>query len=182
MNDRDGFDMTIGITYIQSAYSEMIKYAGRAKHKSENLISFANKPDWGRDMENLDVVKLLKAAQNLERNISVSLMYSGLRVPQYRLLDVLAGMGQATVTEMSEKLSVRRATASVLINELIESGIVEVTENNSDRRSFHIRLTRMGAGKLEAARKDIAVFREKLSQKYSPEMIKMLNEFADRLT
>jgi DNA-binding MarR family transcriptional regulator len=160
----------------------MIKYAGRAKHKSENLISFANKQDWGRGMENLDVVKLLKAAQNLERNISVSLMYSGLRVPQYRLLDVLAGMGQATVTEMSEKLSVRRATASVLINELIQSGIVEVTENNSDRRSFHIRLTRMGEGKLEAARKDIAVFREKLSQKYPPEMIKMLNEFADRLT
>jgi hypothetical protein len=144
--------MTIGITYIQSAYSETIKYAGRAKHKSENLISFANKPDWGNGMESLDVVKLLKAAQNLERNITVSLMYSGLRVPQYRLLDV------------------------------IQSGIVEVTENNSDRRSFHIRLTRMGAGKLEAARKDIAVFREKLSQKYPPEMIKMLNEFADRLT
>ena len=132
-------------------------------------------------MENLDVVKLLKAAQTLERNISVSLMYSGLRVPQYRLLDVLAGMGRATVTEMSEKLNVRRATASVLINELIKSGIVEVTENASDRRSFHIRLTRMGTGKLEAARKDISVFREKLSQKYSPETIKTLNEFSDRL-
>ena len=103
-------------------------------------------------MESLDVVKLLKAAQNLERNISVSLMYSGLRVPQYRLLDALEQMGQATVTEMSERLNVRRATASVLINELIAAGIVEVTENNSDRRSFHIRLTRMGQGKLEAAR------------------------------
>jgi DNA-binding MarR family transcriptional regulator len=90
-------------------------------------------------------------------------------------------MGRATVTEMSEKLNVRRATASVLINELIKSGIVEVTENASDRRSFHIRLTRMGMGKLEAARKDISVFREKLSQKYSPETIKMLNEFSDRL-
>jgi DNA-binding MarR family transcriptional regulator len=174
--------MPIGITYIQSAYSETIKYAGRAKLKSENLISFANKQDRGSGMENLDVVKLLKAAQNLERNISVSLMYSGLRVPQYRLLDALAEMGQATVTEMSEKLSVRRATASVLINELIRSGIVEVTENDSDRRSFHIRLTRMGEGKLEAARKDVAVFREKLSKQYPPGMIQALNEFADRLS
>jgi len=133
-------------------------------------------------MENLNVLGLLMAAQTLERNMSVSLMYSGLRVPQYRLLDVLAGMGQATVTEMSEKLRIRRATASVLINELIESGIVEVTENASDRRSFHIRLSEMGAGKLEAARKDIAVFREKLSKKYSPDTIKALNEFAGRLT
>ena len=132
-------------------------------------------------MENLDIVKLLRAVQNLERNLSVSLMYSGLRVPQYRLLDALAEMEQATVTEMSEKLNVRRATASVLINELIRSGIVEVTENGSDRRSFHICLTRMGEGKLESARKDVAVLREKLSQKYSPEMIKTLNEFADRL-
>lgn len=133
-------------------------------------------------MENLNVLGLLTAAQTLERNMSVSLMYSGLRVPQYRLLDALAGMGQATVTEMSEKLRIRRATASVLINELIKSGIVEVTENASDRRSFHIRLSEVGAGKLEAARKDIAVFREKLSKKYSPETIKVLNEFADRLT
>jgi DNA-binding MarR family transcriptional regulator len=83
---------------------------------------------------------------------------------------------------MSEKLSVRRATASVLINELIRSGIVEVTENDSDRRSFHIRLTRMGEGKLEAARKDVAVFREKLSKQYPPGMIQALNEFADRLS
>jgi DNA-binding MarR family transcriptional regulator len=133
-------------------------------------------------MENLNVLGLLTAVQTLERNMSVSLMYAGLRVPQYRLLDALAGMGQATVTEMSEKLRIRRATASVLINELIKSGIVEVTENAEDRRSFHIRLSKMGAGKLEAARKDIAVFREKLSKKYSPETIKILNEFADRLT
>ncbi len=132
-------------------------------------------------MENLNVIGLLKAAQTLERNMSVSLMYSGLRVPQYRLLDVLAGMGRATVTEMSERLRVRRATASVLINELIKSGIVEVIENESDRRSFHIRLTELGTGKLEAARKDIAVFREKLSSKYPPETIRILNEFADRL-
>lgn len=132
-------------------------------------------------MEDLDVIKLLKAAQTLERNVSVSLMYSGLRVPQYRLLDTLAAMGQATVTEMSEKLNVTRATASVLINELIASGIVEMVENTSDRRSFHIRLTQMGWGKLEAARKDIAVVREKLSKNYSPEAIRMLNEFADRL-
>ena len=132
-------------------------------------------------MENLDVVGLLTAAQTLERNMTVSLMYSGLRVPQYRLLDVLAGMGRATVTEMSEKLRVRRATASVLINELIQSGIVEVIENASDRRSFHVRLTELGTGKLEAARKDIGVFRDKLSQRYSAETIKMLNEFAEKM-
>ena len=132
-------------------------------------------------MENLDVMKLLRAAQVLERSMSISLMYSGLRVPQFRLLDILEGMGQATVTEMSEKLQVRRATASILINELIKSGIVEVTENASDRRSFHVHLSQMGANKLEAARKDISVLREKMSKNYSPETIRMLNEFSEQV-
>ena len=132
-------------------------------------------------MENLDVMKLLRAAQVLGRSMSISLMYSGLRVPQFRLLDILEGMGQATVTEMSEKLQVRRATASILINELIKSGIVEVTENASDRRSFHVHLSQMGANKLEAARKDISVLREKMSKNYSPETIRMLNEFSEQV-
>ena len=89
-------------------------------------------------MESLDVVGLLKAAQILERNMTIALMYSGLRIPQFRLLDALAGMGRATVTEMSDRLHVTRATASLLINELVKSGIVAVAENPGDRRSFHI--------------------------------------------
>jgi MarR family 2-MHQ and catechol resistance regulon transcriptional repressor len=129
-------------------------------------------------MEQLDVVGLLKAAQTLERNVSVALMYAGLRVPQFRLLDVLAGAGQATVTEMSEKLHVTRATASVMINDLIRAGIVAVVENPSDRRSFYVRLTELGHDKLHVARSDLGVLVGKLSRKYPEEMIRLLNEFA----
>ena len=129
-------------------------------------------------MEQLDVVGLLKAAQTLERNVSVALMYAGLRVPQFRLLDVLAAVGQATVTEMSEKLHVTRATASVMINDLIRTGIVAVVENPSDRRSFYIRLTELGSDKLHVARSDLGVLIDKLSRKYPEEMIRLLNEFS----
>ena len=110
--------------------------------------------------------------------MSVSLMYSGLRIPQFRLLDLLADRGQATVTEMSQLLHITRASASVLINELIRSGIVAVVENESDRRSFHIRLTDLGRNKLHVARNDTAVLREKMSQRFAPEAIALLNEFA----
>ena len=129
-------------------------------------------------MEQLDVVGLLKAAQTLERNVSVALMYAGLRVPQFRLLDVLAAAGQATVTEMSEKLHITRATASVMINDLIRTGIVAVVENPSDRRSFYIRLTELGSDKLHVARSDLGVLVDQLSRKYPEEMIRLLNEFA----
>ena len=150
--------------------------------KSENLISLANKQDEkGRGMEHLDVVGLLRAVHILERNMSVALMYSGLRIPQFRLLIVLSEAGQATVTEMSEKLHVTRATASVMINELIRSGALAVVENLNDRRSFHVRITDVGLQKLSVARSDVGVFVDKVSKRYSAAAIDVLNEFA-RLT
>jgi DNA-binding MarR family transcriptional regulator len=171
--------MQIGITYSRSAYSLLIKYSMFPTDKSENLISLANKQDEkGGGMEHLDVVGLLRAAQGLERNMSVALMYSGLRIPQYRLLNVLSKAGQATVTEMSEQLHVTRATASVMVNELIRSGALAVVENPADRRSFHIRITDAGMQKLSVARSDIAVFVDKVSKRYSAAAIKVLNEFA----
>ena len=129
-------------------------------------------------MEQLDVVGLLKAAQTLERNVSVALMYSGLRIPQYRLLEVLADRGQATVTEMSEALNITRATASVLVNELIRAGIVAVLENPSDRRSFHIRMTELGGDKLHVARSDLSALHKRLAKFYPPETVRVLNTFA----
>ena len=129
-------------------------------------------------MEQLDAVGLLKAVQALGRNMNVALMYSGLRVPQYRLLDALSVAGQATVTEMSATLKITRASASVMINDLIRSGSVVVVENHSDRRSFHIQLSEHGLHRLQAARSDLGIMISKLSGRYPAETIRVLNEFA----
>ncbi|HEY0635007.1 MAG TPA: MarR family transcriptional regulator [Gammaproteobacteria bacterium] len=129
-------------------------------------------------MERLDVIGLMRALQALERNMSVALMYSGLRIPQFRLLDRLDELGQATVTEMSQQLHITRATASVLINELIAAGVVATIEHASDRRSFHVRLTQLGHDKLAVGRKDVNIYLSKVSTHYSAEMVRMLNAFA----
>lgn len=129
-------------------------------------------------MEQLDVIGLLRALQALERNMSVALMYAGLRIPQFRLLDALDRMEQATVTELSQQLNITRATASVMINELLKAGIVVAVENESDRRSFHLQLTELGLNKLSVGRKDVAVYLGKVSANYPPEMVRMLNLFA----
>jgi len=128
-------------------------------------------------MEQLDLVGLLKAVQTLERNANVALMYSGLRVPQFRLLNALAEAGQATVTEMSATLKITRATASVMINDLIRSGSVAVVENLSDRRSFHVRLSEHGLQRFQSARSDLSVLISKLSGRYPAETVRVLNEF-----
>lgn len=129
-------------------------------------------------MEPLDVIALLHAAQMLERNVTVSLMYSGLRIWQFRLLETISKTEQSTVTEMSKALRVTRASASAMINELIDAGILVADEHPSDRRSFHVRLTDLGRDKLNVARKDLSVLQSQLSKKYPAQMLKMLNEFA----
>jgi DNA-binding MarR family transcriptional regulator len=129
-------------------------------------------------MDPLNVVALIKAVQTLERNANVALMYSGLRLPQFRLLETLSEMSQATVTELSERLNLSRASTSVLVNELIRSGSVLVVENPSDRRSFHVRLTEHGLGRLQVARNDLSVLTSKLTRRYPETMVRTLNEFA----
>lgn len=129
-------------------------------------------------MERLDVIGLITALQQLERNSSVALMYSGLRIPQFRLLLMLEQYGEATVTEVSRRLHITRASASVLVNELIRSAIVVVEENPTDRRSFHIQLSDLGRKKLQVARSDLAVMQGELSQRLPPELVASLNEFS----
>ena len=129
-------------------------------------------------MLGLDVFGVLQALQQLERDVSVSLMYSGLRVPQYRLLDRLDAIGPATVTELSRELKNTRATTSVLVNELVSAGVVIAEEHPADRRSFHLHLSDRGRNKLNVARSDLAVLSDKLSQRYPETMIEVLNRFA----
>jgi len=129
-------------------------------------------------MSALDVFGVLQAMQQLERDVSVSLMYAGLRIPQFRLLDRLDGLGSATVTELSRELSITRSTASVLTNEMIAAGILVVEDHPQDRRSFHIHMSELGRNKLAVARSDLAVLSGKLAMRYPEELIVMLNRFA----
>jgi len=132
-------------------------------------------------MSQLNVNDLLRALQILERNVSVTLMYSGLRIPQFRLLELLHGAGQATVSEVSKMLHITRATASVQINELLRAGVVAVVEHESDRRSFHVHITELGRNKLSVARSDLAVMQQKLSSHYDEATLQTLNAFAEKM-
>ncbi|MDH5649965.1 MAG: MarR family transcriptional regulator [Gammaproteobacteria bacterium] len=133
------------------------------------------------NMRVLNVVELLEGAQIIENKLSVALMYSGLRIPQYRALNIIDNAGKITVTELSKALNVTRATASILANDLIKSGTVLQLDNDSDRRSFYIMMSIPGKQKLSAARKDIAIVQDNISEMFSQEMIELLNSFSKNI-
>ena len=128
-------------------------------------------------MESLDVMGLLKAVQILDRNVSVALIYAGLRVPQFRMLQTIAESGQMTVTEISSKLNISRATASVMVNDLIRMQVIATVENISDRRSFYVKLTERGHNKLLVASKDVNALTQGLTRRLPEEVVNALNEF-----
>jgi DNA-binding MarR family transcriptional regulator len=129
-------------------------------------------------MTQLKVMELLDATQLFERKLALALMYSCLRLPQFKAMLFLEQLGKITVSDLSRHLNVTRATVSVLISELIKAGLVENLVNKSDKRSFYIRLTEAGAKRLTLAKSEVSMVTESLSRHYCEETVQALNIFA----
>lgn len=126
----------------------------------------------------LNVLDLIKGAQVLEQKVSLVLGYSGLRLPQFRALDYIEQSRQVTVSDVSRQLDVTRATASTLVTELVNHGLLRATDNPGDRRSFHLTLTDAGHHKLSVGRRDLYGVLKNISERYSDDTIAALNEFS----
>ena len=132
-------------------------------------------------MESLHIIQLLDATQIFEKKLNLALMYSGLRIPQFRAMLFLEKSGKITVSDLSRYLSVTRATMSVLVNDLLKADIVESIKNPKDKRSFYLRLTESGLRRLELAKKEVNVVQEKISSEFTPETITTLNQIVSSI-
>ena len=129
-------------------------------------------------MTQLKVMELLDATQLFERKLTLALMYSCLRMPQFKAMLFLEQLGKITVSDLSRHLNVTRATVSVLISELVKAGLVENLANKMDKRSFYIRLTESGTKRLALAKSEVTMVTESLSRNYCDETVQALNVFA----
>lgn len=126
----------------------------------------------------LDIFYLLEATQKFEARLNLALMYFGLRLPQYRVLDVLDKSGKITVSDLSRNMNVSRATMSVLIAKLQKSGLIESLDNRLDKRSFYLLLTPAGLAKFKSAEAAVNLVRRNLEQTLTAESIVALNDFS----
>ncbi len=127
-------------------------------------------------MESLHVIQLLEATQIFEKKLNLALMYSGLRIPQFRAMLFLEKSGKITVSDLSRYLNVTRATMSVLVNDLLKADIVESIKNPKDKRSFYMRLTDSGLRRLSLAKREVALVQERISAEFPPDTINTLNK------
>lgn len=128
-------------------------------------------------MKKLDVFGLIDRARALEQRVSVALLYSGLRMNQYRALECIQRESNVTVTDLSREFGITRASASLMVNDLIEQGVLVAVENPDDRRSFFLKLTQAGRNKFEVGRRDLELVLESISSDCDEETIQLLNRF-----
>lgn len=129
-------------------------------------------------MSTLQIIELLEATQQFEKKLNLALMYSGLRIPQYRVMMFLKKSGKITVSDLSRHINVSRATMSVLVNQLLKANIVESIDNSNDKRSFYIKLSESGLRRLQLAESEVKLVEEKISGKIPVETIAALNDFS----
>jgi DNA-binding MarR family transcriptional regulator len=74
---------------------------------------------------------------------------SGLSMPLFGILMHLYYRKSSTVSFLSEYLAVSVPAASQMVDRLVQSGLVERTEEPNNRRSKHLTLTRKGRSLIE---------------------------------
>lgn len=132
-------------------------------------------------MNEIDVLRLLDAIQVFERKMNLALMYYGLRLPQYRVLEALDKSGKMTVSDLSRKLDVTRATMSVLVTKLRKAGLVTYIDNSVDKRSFYVKLSDAGVTRLHSAGQAFQLMQKSLCQALPVDVIAALNTFSHKL-
>ena len=114
---------------------------------------------------------LLRVATDLSVALDACLSKHGLLQGRWWVLILLMREEDLTSTpsELAEKAGVSRATMSGLINGLLRDGLVARQEDTKDRRSYSIRLTAAGQGKLDEVMPD-----------YYPRVKKMMNAIPEQ--
>jgi len=93
------------------------------------------------------VLTVIRLAKVLE----IVLADAELTVNQYRVL-TFAESGAPSLREMSVRLAMRPPNVSVLVDGLVDRGLVERRRHADDRRRFDVLLTRRGARAIKEAR------------------------------
>lgn len=107
---------------------------------------------------------LLREAEYLQRIMVSSLMqevtlphWLGLNITMAQLkgMFALAHLKQSTISEFAEILHIGRSAASLLVDRMVQDGLVERTEDPEDRRRMMIRLGPSGAELVARLRQEI---------------------------
>lgn len=63
----------------------------------------------------------------------------------YEYLYKIENMGQPTLSELADNLGISKPSVTVMVNKLIKEDLVEKVQSDSDKRVFHVQLSKLGS-------------------------------------
>ncbi len=90
--------------------------------------------------------------------------------PQWNAMTVLEELREATIKELAERLQVSPPSASVMVDRLVELGLVTREQRKNDRRAVRIILSREGATVLKEMETEMLKNIEGLMEKIGGDM------------
>jgi len=129
---------------------------------------------------------LAQASRLLSNKLNSRLVQHNLTAEQWSLLAVLWIKNHQKQKDLEQTLLKKKATINSLINYLIKSDFIEKNQDNVDKRSFIISLTKKGREikqlTLPLAQQCIAEAKEGIQPDDLETTLKVLNQIIDNLT
>ena len=96
---------------------------------------------------------ILNKSEQLEESEKEKTDLKNLTARQLHCIELIHSMENPTLSELTGKMKITKASTSIMIDRLDEHGFVKKVKSDSDRRSAHVHLTEKGdkAAHLHAA-------------------------------
>jgi DNA-binding MarR family transcriptional regulator len=91
------------------------------------------------------IMQFVRAEMRSQREPSLS-------VPQFRVLAFLGRHPHASLSKVADHIGITRATASTMVDRLVQRELVDRQEDPHERRHIMLKLTQMGSDRLEEMR------------------------------
>jgi DNA-binding MarR family transcriptional regulator len=128
------------------------------------------------------IVYLYTESRRVTKEVARSAELTG---PQLTVLKVLEGLGDISLSELSERIRAQNSTVTGIIDRMEREGLVVRARSTEDRRVVHIRLTEKGARIARGiAVEPMEVFRgalESLSAGEVRDLLRILTKIAQRV-
>lgn len=87
---------------------------------------------------------ILNKSEQLEESVKQNTDLKNLTAKQLHCIELIHSMENPTLSELTEKLRITKASTSVMLDRLEDHGFILKVKSDSDRRSAHVHLTDRG--------------------------------------
>jgi DNA-binding MarR family transcriptional regulator len=145
------------------------------KSKAVDRNQAVDPPSRKADQAAAELMEAMPAIMQFMRTEMRSQREPSLSVPQFRVLAFLSRHPNASLSEVADHIGITRASASAMVDRLVQRGLVDRQEDPSERRHIMLKLTLTGSDLLESMRNSTRQTIAGLLNKLTPEELNYIS-------